>query len=488
MSSTGKRRLAAAAAALALALTGCTKAATTVLPPTAPAPTVTAAAGIGSADLGDKYVPGSGNGGYDVASYDLNLRYDPATKRLDGTATITATATSNLRRFNLDLHALTVSQATVDGAAATAAAQGDELVVTPAKPISDDKKFVVVVTYGGVPKPFGSATLSGDGFLSTSDGAFAIGEPQVASAWFPVNDHPRDKATYKITIAAPDGLSVLSNGVLQSHASANGFTTWNWVESAPMAPYLATVVIGRYRVHESTHNGLPVMTAVAPSLPTSIDAVLARTPEVIDFLATKFGPYPFDAMGGIVIDDQRIRYALENQTRPIYSDAFFSGDPAQGITVVAHELAHQWYGDNISVANWQDIWLNEGFATYAEWLWTAGHGGPTEQQIFDQLYDSSPTVMWRTPPGNPPTDDLFSEKTGGSVYTRGGMTLHALRVTVGDAAFFQILRTWTAQRGGGNGTTQEFVDLAKQISGKNLDPLFNAWLYGTARPEKPTPG
>jgi aminopeptidase N len=251
-----------------------------------------------------------------------------------------------------------------------------------------------------------------------------------------------------------------------------------------MAPYLATVVIGHYRVHSSTHNGLPVVTAVSTALPTTVDTVLARTPEVVDYLATKFGPYPFDAEGGIAISDNRVGFALENQTRPVYAAAFFAS-PTESISVLAHELAHQWFGDSVSLHDWRDIWLNEGFATYAEWLWAADHGGVSTQQQFLTDYNSSPLIMWSTPPGAPPTNDLFSDHTGDSVYTRGAMTLQSLRNAVGDVTFFQILQGWAKMRAGGTGTTDDFIALAEHLSGKNLDSLFAAWLYGTTRPSLP---
>jgi aminopeptidase N len=196
---------------------------------------------------------------------------------------------------------------------------------------------------------------------------------------------------------------------------------------------------------------------------------------------TQFGPYPFDAIGGIVINDARIRYALENQSRPVYGAGFFDKG-RDGGWVIAHELAHQWYGDSVSVDTWDQIWLNEGFATYAEWLFGEHEGSRTAQKAFDTQYDTSGDDIWSVPPANPSKADLF----GDSVYQRGAMALHALRLAVGDQAFFTILKRWAAERAGSNGTTAQFQALAEQISGRQLDSLFQAWLYGTTRPARPT--
>jgi aminopeptidase N len=480
------RNLAAAGVAVLVLLTGCTTTTpvlATVLcgPPMASAPAVAGSAfGPGGDGIGDTCYPKAGNGGYDVASYDLDLRYDPTTDTLTGSERITATATANLNQFNLDLKALTVDSVTIDGVAATAKPAGEELVVTPAKGIRTGTRFVTAIRYGGVPETYQEDGLGQVGFLHSADGAVAIGEPEVAASWFPVNDHPRDKATYTVRIAAPDGLTAMSNGVLKGKQSAAGWTTWSWAEGKPMAPYLATIVIGRYRVQESTHAGKPVFLAVDSSLDPGVDVQLARTPAIIDFLESKFGPYPFDAMGGIVIDDQRVRFALENQTRPIYSWAFFQHGE-DGTWVIVHELAHQWYGDSVSINNWSEIWLNEGFATYAEWLWAEYNGGQSAQRTFDAYYGRADSPIWKVPPGNPGKAELF----GSSVYTRGGMTLHALRLRVGDGAFFKILKAWAAEKANGNATTTEFIALAERISGKQLDQLFNDWLYGKVRPPNP---
>jgi len=450
-------------------------------------PTVTASATAnfqpGADGIGDAYYPKAGNGGYDVEHYALDLRYDPDTDRLTGKAVITATSTADLSRFNLDFTGLMTEKVSVNGTDANAVQTGDELVVTPSAGLGKGTQFTVEVGYGGVPKPYQEAGLGEVGFLANDDGAVAIGEPQVAASWFPVNDHPRDKATYDITIAAPDGLVALSNGTLKRKTSSAGWTTWAWSVSRPMASYLATVVIGKYRVKESTHDGLPVLTAVDADLPTRIDAQMARTPAVVDFLETKFGPYPFDAIGGIVVQDRRIRFALENQTRPIYGQGFF-GQGEDGSWVIAHELAHQWFGDSVSVHDWKELWLNEGFATYGQWLWVEAQGGRTIQQEFDSNY-SLGAQAWRLPPGDPGAPLFDSPDEDFAVYTRGAMTLHALRLTVGDATFYQIVQAWAAEKRDSSATTPEFIALAERISGKDLDALFRAWVYGTTRPPRP---
>jgi aminopeptidase N len=170
-------------------------------------------------------------------------------------------------------------------------------------------------------------------------------------------------------------------------------------------------------------------------------------------------------------------FALENQTRPVYSPVFweFGG----GDDVVVHEIAHQWYGDHVAVEQWDDIWLNEGFASYAEWMWHEHEGIETAQEVFDFFYEATPPddPFWELEIGDPGPDQLFDEP----VYVRGAMTLHALRTEVGDRAFFRILRTWAA--GDGNGSTAEFVALAERVSGSQLDDLFEAWLFTGSRPD-----
>jgi aminopeptidase N len=245
-----------------------------------------------------------------------------------------------------------------------------------------------------------------------------------------------------------------------------------------MASYLATVVIGQYRITESTHAGRPMVVAVPESMPADGAAAksLARTGEITDFLETQFGPYPFAANGGVVVAEEQIRYALETQSRPVYGNTFFLSGENTG--VVAHELAHQWFGDSVTLARWQDIWLNEGFATYAEWLWSEHTGERTAQQIFDRRYSG---FNWSEAPGDPTPQRLF----GNAVYQRGGMTVHALRKTLGDDAFFTLVKTWTAEHRDGNVTTDQFIEAASTAAGRDLTGFFDAWLTAKTPPPKP---
>ncbi|MFJ6195634.1 M1 family aminopeptidase [Micromonospora sp. NPDC092111] len=465
----------------ALGLAGCTADPT---PREAPRPVPTKSPSVppGPAGVGDPYFPTAGNSGYDVDRYTLKVRYDPATDKLAGTATVRATATADLPLFHLDLAGLTVRRVTVDGRPARHAREGAELVVTPAASVRSGAAFTVEVGYDGRPVALRNEAIGEGGWLHTADGAVALGQPESASTWFPVNDHPSDKAAYDFEITVPKGLVAVANGVPEGQRPApGGWTTWRWSEAAPMASYLSTVVIGRYRTSTAEHKGRPVFSAVATTLPRgAADESIARTVEVADYLESVFGPYPFGAYGGVVVDDPRIRYALETQSRPVYSAGFFRSGENTG--VVAHELAHQWFGDSVSLARWEDIWLNEGLATYAEWLWAEHQGRGTAQAAFEQRYATSSDRIWQVPPGRPGVANLFGE----SVYQRGGMTVHALRVAVGDEAFFRLLKTWAAEKRDGNATTAEFVATAERVAGRQLDDLFAAWLDGTERPPPPT--
>jgi aminopeptidase N len=432
----------------------------------------------GTLGIGDAYYPRFGNGGYDVQHYDLAIRYGPGTNHLRGVATIAAQTTQALSCFSLDLVRLNVSAITVNGDPATWSRTHHELMITPATPLGSGADLTVVVSYEGFPKGFVIPSLDAvSGFIRTADGVVVAGEPEAATAWFPVNDHPTDRASYTFAITVPNAYQVVANGVPESEDAQGNWTTHVWQAHDPMASYLATFDVGEWTIRTRvTSTGLPVIDAIDPDVLRRVRASVRREPEILSFLESKFGPYPFESAGGIFPDTRRLGFALETQTRPIYARYFFP----HGDSVIVHELAHQWFGDLVSVHRWQDIWLNEGFATYAEWLWREHEGLGTPRQTSKAIWRAIParSPFWDVVIGDPGVENLFD----GAVYTRGAMTLQGLRDEVGDDAFWSILHTWTQTYGFDTGSTDAFIALAEQVSGQDLGDLFDVWLFAPNRP------
>ncbi|MEU7022577.1 M1 family metallopeptidase [Streptomyces sp. NPDC046203] len=432
----------------------------------------------GAAGLRDPYFPKLGNGGYDVGHYGLTLSYEPSTRRLTGKAEITATATQDLSAFNLDFSGMTVRSATVDGAPAAVNRAGNELTLRPRRDIDKGARFVAVVTYEGVPKTITDTDGDEEGWVPTSDGALAVGEPTGSMAWFPGNHHPSDKATYDVTVTVPAGLKALSNGVRTAErktADGRGVTSV-WHSAEPMASYLAVLAIGRFDTSTTTALGgrVPVLNAVDPTAAAKSAGLLAKVPGILAEQERLFGPYPFSSAGVIVEREGDLGYALETQTRPILPVSSFNSP------TLVHELAHQWFGNSVSPASWKDIWLNEGFATYGEWLYEERTAHLPAQKSFDHAFAND--AVWDFPPAEPPTsEDLFSPP----VYQRGAMVLHKLRQRVGDASFFEMLKGWPAKYRHGTASTRDFTDYAESMTDKDLSGLWDVWLYGDKKPAKP---
>jgi aminopeptidase N len=427
----------------------------------------------GAAGVGDPYFPSAGNGGYDVGHYDLKLAFRPGSGRIKATATIDATATQVLSSFNLDFGRLKVAGVTVNGLAAATRHRRGELRVTPVAPVAPAAPFRVVVAYRGRPKPVGDGT----GWIPTRGGAFVLSEPRGAPSWFPCNDHPSDKASFSIAVTVPRGRRAASNGLLMGVTRKRGSSTYAWREDGPMATYLATVAIGRYRLKRSRVAGITSWDAIAGSERRRARRGLAKQGSALSLFGSYLGDYPFTSIGAIVEADdggyEGQGIALETQTRPVYV-----GAPAR--VTVAHEVAHQWFGNSVSIERWSDIWLNEGFATWSEWMWQARGSDRKLRRLFRQIYKSpaSDGYLWRPAPGNPGPKRLFAY----SVYVRGGLTLEALRQLIGPAAFQAILRRWVAEHRYGNATTAEFIALAEAESGRRLDHFFDVWLYRKGKP------
>lgn len=434
----------------------------------------------GADGAGDPYFPLAGNGGTDVLHYDLDLDYTPAPPdpapiegHLDGVATIDLVPTQNLSRFNFDLRGLTATVVTVSGKPATFTQTANELAITPTKKLKAGKKTQVVVTYGGTttrPTDIEGALY---GWVTTRDGAMVVNEPEGSGTWFPVNDHPTDKATYSFEITVPEGLVAVANGLPSDPATTvDGKSTWYWDAPDPMAAYLATASVGDYVVDEYVaENGTPIFDAVDPARLGAPSEDLALTSDMLVFFEGLYGPYPFNSYGAIV-DDDSVGYALETQTR-----SFFSRTASEG--TVAHELAHQWMGNHVSPHRWADIWLNEGWATYSTWMWTEHRDGDTAQAAFaDYLTIPADDPEWDLAIADPGPLGLFANP----VYDRGAATLHALRVKIGDEEFFELAQTWVERFGGGTASTADFIALSEEVSGQDLEAFFDAWIY---TPEKP---
>ena len=432
----------------------------------------------GTDGLGDPLYPQLGNSGYDVQHYTIDLTVDVLSNTITGTTTITALTTSTLTSFNLDLLGLTVNAITVNGTPATFTRSGQELTITPEVPLAATQLFTVAVAYGGTPEPISDPGVPFEavGWLDYDEqGIYVFSEPSGSMSWYPVNNHPLDKATYTFRITAPTPYVVAANGLLIDEIEQGEQRTYVWEASDPMASYLATINIAPFDVVEETGpDGLPIINFFPQALSRRLSRDFAVTSDMIAYYSDIIGPFPFESYGAIVMSAP-FGGALETQTRPVF------GSTATMETIIAHELAHQWFGDSISLTRWQDIWLNEGFATYLHHLWTEHTKGKT---IFNATMRGMYTTMktrQMAPPGNPPLAELF----GSTVYVRGAWTLHALRLAVGDETFFTILRTYYARYQGSNATTDDFIAVAEEVSGQELSTLFQAWLYDEAVPDVP---
>jgi aminopeptidase N len=450
---------------------------------TAPTTTsVTAASASGSSGVGDPYFPDLGNPGYDVEHYLLDLTVDPEADTLQGGVSITASATEDLDSFHLDFLGLTIDALTVDGIATPFSRDGGELIVDPSALLPAGEEFTVEVDYHGTP-----VTLNTLGFplgwVDSGDITYVVSEPDAAHTWFPCNDHPSDKAAFTFRITVPEGLTVAANGSLAETVVGAGTTTFVWEMPQPMATYLATVVIGHLdRVERGTTDGVLLRDYLPADMGGQRPRALEKVPQMLEFFAGIFGPYPFAEYGHAVVPG--VPGALEDQTLCVFGRSLLSMPAVPGVEeIVAHELSHQWFGDSVTPSTWQDVWLNEGFATFAEWLWLEHDQG---QAAFETALESGYEYLAegsRPLPGDPGSSG--QEMFDPSVYVRGGLTLQALRLAVGDDATFAILRAWADRYAYANATTADFIALAEELTRQDLGGLFDAWLYQEALPPLP---
>ncbi len=430
----------------------------------------------GSPGIGDRVIPHAGNGGYSVRAYDVRLAYRPAGPQIDGRTRIRAVARRALRSFNLDLRGLRVGRVEVNGGRAAFRRRGAELIVRPRRTLRSGRRFSVSVVYSGRPRSIRDPDGGIEGWVRTSDGVFAVGEPLGTETWMPLNNHPSDKAAFTVRVAAPAGLKVVSNGRLRDVRRRGSRLVWTWRERKPMAPYLATIAIGRGTLSKGRAGGVPSWVMVDPREAEGAAPVLRMLSPVMRFFSGIYGPYPFTSTGAIVDRARRVGYALETQTRPIF-------DRAPDELVLVHEISHQWFGNSVTPRRWSGIWLNEGFATWSEWIWSERHDGPSARRTFGELMSrpAAAKALWNPPPGRVVRQrQLFAT----SVYLRGALTLQALRMKVGSRDFFAILRRWAAGNRYGLATTRRFIALSERVSGRRLDGFFARWLFEKGKPPR----
>jgi len=435
--------------------------------------------------LGDPFYPLLGNGGYDVTHYDITLKVDPAANTISGTTTIEATALEELKQFDLDLSGLVVDSITINAETARFSRHQMELIVTPRSPLAAQKTFRALVSYHGSPAPVGDDGIHMlSGWQSMPGGTFVFSEPSGAMTWFPCNNHWSDKASFTFKISVPSAYQVVANGAPLSATETSGLSTQIWVESAPMSTYLALIVIGKYQLEkQTTPGGREILNYFPVGTPAALKAHFARTPQMLDFFSDLIAPYPFQNYG-VVLANKELGFAMETQTRSLFGNSGWGTDDE----TVAHELAHQWFGDSLTVATWRDVWLKEGFATYLSYLWLEhSQGKAAFEQKIQASYDDA--VMSQYGLAFQPIGDLrpknVSELYGAVTYLRGALSLHALRLKVGDETFFKILRVYYARYAGKTASTDDFIAVAQEVSGRDLSALFNLWLDTAWMPAKP---
>jgi aminopeptidase N len=452
----------------------------------------------GAAGIGDRLYPLAGNGGYDVQHYALDLRYataDPA-QSIDGAVRITAVATQSLSRFDLDWGGGSIGRVFVNHRPAQWVRDGDELVITPRKPLKERCRFVVEVDhFVATPRQPNLDDPASIAFFVTPNGSATAPQPEGGHYIYPSNDHPRDKATFSFRIDVPAGTSAFANGVNVSRRMRHGRTVYTYVQRQPMATELTQIAVGDWdETWRPAVDGIPIRDVTAPALSATVVPELDVERAHLRWMQDRVGRYPFDVYGSLVVD-QSLGFALETQTLSLYDRGWFLDFPRPiWDPVMLHELAHQWFGDDVAPYEWSDVWLNEGHATWYQNQYAEEkgylvdyYGVTTNEELMHEVYSLGD--QWRALFGpvalpNPPGDNVFAIFTP-NVYEGGQLVLYALRQKIGDRAFRRLERQWVHRYSGQSASTGDFIALASEVSGQDLTDFLRAWLYGTTTPPMP---
>ena len=422
------------------------------------------------------YLPRSGTLDFAALSYDLDLNYRVATNRLDATAVIRGRASVRLSAIVLDLVHLKAKRVRLDGQKRIRFTQTPtHLRIVPPTPLPAGSEFTVEVAYDGSPVPRRTrwGTL---GWEELTDGVIVASQPSGAPSWFPCNDRPSDKAAYRLRITTEQAYTVLATGEPTGHSVAGGRGTWTFDREEPTATYLVAVQIGRYIVERRYSDGVEWAVAYPPALQARVLHDFEPVGRMLECFQRLFGPYPFPSYSVVVTADP-LEIPLEAQGMAMFGSTHVDGRGGSE-RLIAHELAHQWFGNSVGLAAWGDIWLNEGFACYAEWLWSEASGGLTANAHARLHYAGLRLASTDLLLGDPGPDSMFDDR----VYKRGACLLHALRLRLGDERFFDLLREWTRVHRFGTVTSDDFESLAARYADEPLDGFFDAWLRQTRLP------
>jgi aminopeptidase N len=438
----------------------------TLAPPTDPIP--------GGRSIGDPYIPELGNTGYDVQRYTLRLALDPASRYIQGTTTIEALATLHgLSELSLDFVGYNVSSILVDGQPAESRREGKKLVVTLPALLATGQAFSMVIDYDGSPTEETSLYLRFVDHLGLhypdQQSLFIIDEPDGARYVFPSNDHPRDKATFRFELLVPEGLTGVANGRLLSSEpvelpSGRNGDLFIWEHNYPMATYLAVIAAGDYeRVESTSPQGIPIRHYIFPESAADHAAADIITGEAIDWMGSLFGTYPFEAYGHVTAHVSGV--SLETQGMVLLDSGMI------GTRTIAHEMAHMWFGDWVSLDSWSEMWRNEGFATYIQIMWETRDDFENLELQIEGARAAVEANELNFPLGNPPAEYLFNY----NIYYGGAVAIHELRQEMGDEAFFNGLRLYFQRYGGDTASDAEFQAVMEEVSGKSLSAFFAEW-------------
>jgi aminopeptidase N len=453
----------------------------TTVPTPEPPPTSTSPDGENSA--GDSMFDELGSADLDVQSYDVRLSYDPESRAIDATVTIAAALAGPVDELVLDADELTVRSVTVEGEPATFEHGGGELVIDPGGPVGPraaEEPVEITVEYEDEAGAVESGGLSAEGWFPTDEGSFVLNEPDGAHTWLPSNDHPSDKATWRFELTVPDGVAAIANGHLVDRREGPDGDTWVWEQREPMATYLIQLLTGDYEVLDGgTAGDTPLVDVVLAGDDERMQPYFDLTDDQIAYFEPLFGPYPLDQYG-LAFTESFPGLAMETQGRSLFSRTDFP-DAEPGLIqhlLLAHELAHQWFGNAVTPADWGDLWLNESFASYAQWLWL------DHVDLWDLESQSQENLRRRQSPTESTAEPTRGNLFGYERYDGGAVVLHALRGELGDDTFFGLLQRWVRDNDGTSRVTEDFTALAEEVAGRPLDDFFAAWLYADSVPAK----